>query len=428
MQKAAPTIARIGAMVVFSLSCFGILTFLWLAFGGPIPLKAKTYQLRANFPEAATIAEQADVRISGVTVGKVQSKELDRGASRVTAVLNIDPKYAPLPSDTRAVLRQKTLLGETFVELTPGTRRSAHLKDGAMLANTQIEPTVTLDQILRVFDPKTRDAVRAWVAYGAQQFRGDTPQCLNDARGNRGGSAQGGATVLQVLDAQGTALRDVVHNTGVVFGALNQRQGQLRQLILNSSDTFQALNSEQAALADTFRVFPTFLDESRSTLARLERFANNTRPLVNALKPVADKLAPTFQDLGALAPDLRTLFIHLKPVIRASSTDLPQGARFLRGAPPLFKGLTVFLPQFNPILSYLNYNQDIVAHFFANGGYATHYHLYSQGDGQPHDLLGFWGAIVSMSFNFNTTLPQLDRGNANDLPNYSPCPSHIGHY
>src|SRR5690348_18042729 len=35
-------------------------------------------------------------------------------------VLEIDHKYAPIPKDTEAILRQKTLLGETYVELAPG--------------------------------------------------------------------------------------------------------------------------------------------------------------------------------------------------------------------------------------------------------------------------------------------------------------------
>jgi phospholipid/cholesterol/gamma-HCH transport system substrate-binding protein len=426
MQKSAPTFGRIAAMVLFSLSCFGILTFLWIAFGGPVPLKSSPYQVKVNFPEAATIAEQADVRISGVTVGKVQSKSLDRGASRVTAVLNIEPKYAPLPRDTKAILRQKTLLGETYVELSPGTPGSGKLKDGTTLSNVQVEPTVTLDQILRIFDARTRTAFRGWLAVAAEQFRGSSPMDLNDALGNLAGFAQNGAGTLSVLDAQSAALRDVVHNTGVVFGALNERTGQLRQLILNSSDTFGALSSEQVALADTFRTFPTFLDESRATLARTEAFARNTKPLVDALKPVADKLAPTFHDLGVLAPDLKDLFIRLKPVIAASPRDLPQGARFLRGAPPVFKGLTVFLPEFNPILSFLNYNQDIVAHFFANAGNATYYRESGTTDGQPHHLLGFWGVIVDKSFNVSTQVPPWDRGNSYDLPNWATRSVNVG--
>ena len=39
-------------MVVFALSCFGLLLFLWLAFGGPIPLKPKGYRVSASFAEA----------------------------------------------------------------------------------------------------------------------------------------------------------------------------------------------------------------------------------------------------------------------------------------------------------------------------------------------------------------------------------------
>ena len=43
MNKTRPSLARIAAMVVFALSCFGLLLFLWLAFGGPIPLKPEGY-------------------------------------------------------------------------------------------------------------------------------------------------------------------------------------------------------------------------------------------------------------------------------------------------------------------------------------------------------------------------------------------------
>src|SRR4051812_27993454 len=120
MQKRAPSAARLLGMAVFALSCFGILVFLWISFGGAVPLKPNKYQLRVSFPEATTLAEQADVRIAGVTVGKMRKKDLDGGGTRTRVILDINRRYAPLPRDTRAVLRQKTLLGETFVELSPG--------------------------------------------------------------------------------------------------------------------------------------------------------------------------------------------------------------------------------------------------------------------------------------------------------------------
>src|SRR3954454_10879700 len=329
MQKQAPSAARLFGMAFIALSCFALLTFLWISFGGSVPLKPNKYELRVSFPEATTLAEQADVRMSGVSIGKVRSKDLDKGANRTRVLLDINRRYAPLPKDTRAILRQKTLLGETFVELTPGHPSSGKLADHAILPNAQVEPTVELDEILRVFDPKTKAAFRDWVQESGLQTKGTAPEDLNNALGNLADFASDGSTLLKVLDEQHVAVRQLVKNTGVVFGALNERKGQLRQLVVNSERTFSATASQDRALADTFQIFPVFLDESRVTADRLERFAKNTRPLVNALKPVADNLGPTVRDLGALSPDLESLFVHLKPVIREAPRTLPEASRFL---------------------------------------------------------------------------------------------------
>jgi virulence factor Mce-like protein len=417
MQKEGPSLGRIAAMVIFALSCFGLLTFLWISFGGSVPLKPKQYQLTINFPEATTLAEAADVRIAGVTVGKVRSKDLDKKLNRTTVILRIDPKYAPIPKDSKAILRQKTLLGETFVELSPGNPAAGKLADGGTLDNGQVEKTVELDEILRIFDPSTKKAFQSWVQESAKTISGTAPQDLNNALGNLAGFAQDGASVLQVLDTQSTAVRQLIKNTGVVFGALNERKGQLRQLIVNSDRTFSALQSEQNALADTFRVFPTFLDESKLTLARLETFSNNTRPLVIALKPVADDLGPTVRDLGALAPDLETFFRRLPPVIRDSNVDLPAAAKFLRGAIPVFKGLHVFLPQLNPILSYWNFDQDRIAHFLSAVGFADHYNVAPQGNGITGYALGQFGINNEQSIMLRTNRPATERGNAYLAPN-----------
>jgi virulence factor Mce-like protein len=417
MQKDAPSLGRIMAMVIFALSCFALLTFLWISFGGSVPLKPKEYELRINFPEATTLAEAADVRIAGVTVGKVRSKQLDKKENRTTVVLKIDPKFAPLPRDTRAILRQKTLLGETFVELSPGKPSSGKLPDGGLLANGQVEPTVELDEILRIFDPATKTAFRSWVQESAKTISGTAPKDLNSALGNLAGFAQDGASVLQILDTQSTAVRQLIKNTGVVFGALNERKGQLQQLVLNSDRTFSALQQEQNALADTFHVFPTFLDESKATLARLETFATNTRPLVIDLKPVADDLGPTVRDLGALAPDLEAFFRKLPPVIRSAKTDLPAAAMFLRGAIPVFKGLHVFLPQLNPILSYWNFDQDRIAHFLSAAASAFRYNVAPQPGGLPGYALAQFGISNGESIQLRTTRPSTERGNAYLAPN-----------
>jgi phospholipid/cholesterol/gamma-HCH transport system substrate-binding protein len=200
-----------------------------------------------------------------------------------------------------------------------------------------------------------------------------------------------------------------VKNTGVVFGALNQRKGQLRQLIVNSERTFSATASQDQALADTFQIFPVFLDESKATADRLERFAKNTDPLIKALKPVADNLGPTVRDLGNLSPDLESLFVHLKPVILAAPRTLPQAARFLRGASPVVDALHVFLPEFNPIISFLNFDQNVVAHFLVDGAAALNHRI--NNEPSTHVLPQF-GIVNGRTLSFSQSIPTWARGNA----------------
>src|SRR3954471_14019146 len=399
-------------MVVFTLSCVGLVLFLWLSFGGAVPLKPKGYQVHVHFPEATTLAEEADVRMAGVTIGKVRKKALDKGGARTNVTLEIKPKFAPLPNTTKAILRQKTLLGETYVELTPGTRGAKKLSDGATVADSQVEPTTELDEILRIFDPKTKDAYRQWIAESAAQISKGGGQDLNDALGNLATFAASGEGVLQVLNAQQGALKKTISNTGVVFKALNEREGQLRQLIVNSNDAFQALASPSTALAEVFHIFPTFLDESKLTLARLERFSKNTNPLVTNLKPVADNLGPTVRDLGALAPDLTNLFRRMDPLITVGKRDLPSAERFLTGASPVFDGLHTFLPELNPILSFANFDQKIIGGFLADGQYGTHHLVPGSNSNPPEFTLFQMGVNDAHSIGFFPTRPAWERGNA----------------
>jgi phospholipid/cholesterol/gamma-HCH transport system substrate-binding protein len=405
---------RIPTMVLFAMGCFGLALFLWVSFGGSVPLRANKYQLRVSFPEATTLAEAADVRMSGVTIGKVGRKELDKGANRTRVALNINRRFAPLPKDTHAILREKTLLGETFVELTPGHPATGMLEDHSILPNGQVEPTVQLDEILRVFDPVTKAAFRNWVRNSGRQIRGTAPQDLNDALGNLASFAQDGSSLLQVLDEQHAVVRRLVRNTGVVFGALNRREGQLRQLIVNSQRTFSATASVDDALATTFEIFPTFLDESRLTADRLERFSQNTRPLVIALKPVADNLGPTVRDVSGLSPDLVRLFQHLKPVIRAAPGTLPQAARVLRGARPVLRELHPFLQELNPILSFANFDQQTVANFISISAAALNHRI----NGRPNThVLPQIGITGAESLSLQQTVPETLRANAYPAPN-----------
>ena len=419
MQKQAPTVGKLAGMVVFTLSCFGLLLFLWLSFGGPVPLRPEGYRVQVALPEAATLAEEADVRLAGVNVGKVKSKELE-APDRTLVELELDSRYAPIPEDTRAILRQKTLLGETYVELTPGSENADDLGDGGRLADGNVEPTVEIDEIFSAFDPATRQAFRDWLAELQRVVRHGRSQDINDALGNLAPFAEEGAEVLEVLDSQDQAVEELIRNTGEVFEALGEREGQLAELIQNGNNVFEATASRDDALAETFEVFPTFLDESRLTLNRLEGFSRETRPLVNQLKPAADDLAPTVRDLGVLAPDLENLFRDLDPLIDASERNYPALERTLRGAGPLLRDAVPFFQELNPIFSYANFDQRVLALFLVTGGATLNGGLQADpndGEGVPQRYVRGYGIINGEGLQAGDSVPDNFTGNTYPEPN-----------
>jgi phospholipid/cholesterol/gamma-HCH transport system substrate-binding protein len=424
MIKQAPTLGRIAAMVGFTLSVFLLLMFLWISFGGVLPLKPEGYHFRAAFPEAALLVEEADVRLAGVNVGKVKGKELAAGGRRTIAEIEIDERFAPIPRDTRAILRQKSLLGETYVALSPGSRGAGDLPEGALLRRSQVDGTVELDEIFGIFDEETRRNFQAWLHESGIATTGDYGRDFNDALGNAAPFFEDGADVLRPLDEQELALRRLVRNTGRAFAAISEEEGALRELIVGGEATFSALASRDESLAETFQVFPTFLRETRATVRRLERFARNTDPLVRDLRQPATDLAPTLRDLGDLSPKLERLFRDIDPLVEASRPGLPAAERVLAGAEPLLESVHLFMPELNPTLAYLSFARQQVAGFLSTGGSAlagtavgeTGTGGYS-GAGEGEHYLPQAAIIDTRSLQRRETRPFWERGNAYVAPN-----------
>jgi phospholipid/cholesterol/gamma-HCH transport system substrate-binding protein len=370
MNKQAPSAGRILTMVLFAASCIGLLLFLWLSFGGSIPLAPQGYRFTAEFNDAVELGVQSDVRISGVDVGKVVSVSLDRHSGLTRAVIQLDPRFAPRPADTRAILRAKSLLGETYVELTPGSASGRKLADGAILPRGQISPTVDLDQILSTFDPATRQAFRTWQQQDAIALT-NRGQQFNAAFAELYPFATNVDSVLSVLRRDSADTSTFLRDTGQVFSALSKTPAQLQGLIRNSNALFAATAARDTALANTIRAFPAFLVGTRLTIARVNRFAANTKPLIDELRPAAVQLSPALEASVPLAPELKTLLTNIGPLTAASKAGVPALERFLNDSVPWLTRLKPYLGNLIPVFDYINVYRREIAAFFANSTATT---------------------------------------------------------
>ena len=371
MSKRAPSTAQLLVIVGFALSCFGILLFLWVTFGGPTPFRAKPYEIKVPFNEATQLAEQSDVRISGVNVGKVRNIALAPNGRQALATVDIDNKYAPLPKSTRAILRTKTLLGETYIELTPGDGNGPELADGGIVPEANVAESVQLDEIFRTFDPETRAAFQTWMQESAIAINGQG-QGLSTAFAEFEPTFSDLDKLFRVLDTQRLAIGQLFRNGATSLQALRGREGELASLIDSSNAVFQTTAQRDRDIEALFRAFPTFQDESRLTLDRLKVFALNTDPLMRQLVPAAKQLSPTLVAFANLAPEAKGFFKGLSTVIGLAPTGFPALRKLFRDDfPPLLRALDPFLRNLNPLLAGLNLYKHEVTSFFANVTAAT---------------------------------------------------------
>jgi len=80
----------------------------------------ETYVVQARFDNVGDLKVRAPVALAGVTIGRVAAISVDPSDYRAVVMLRIDSKFDNLPIDTDAIIATAGLLGDKYIELTPG--------------------------------------------------------------------------------------------------------------------------------------------------------------------------------------------------------------------------------------------------------------------------------------------------------------------
>jgi len=117
----------------------GIAALIWLAmratdYGQDIG--KDTYTISARFTNVGDLKDRSPVKIGGVTVGMVESIELDPVTFEAVVSMNVASKFDEIPSDTGASVLTSGVLGDRYIGLEPGGAPDM-LQDGDELFITQ---------------------------------------------------------------------------------------------------------------------------------------------------------------------------------------------------------------------------------------------------------------------------------------------------
>ena len=138
MKRTALDLA-VGVFVIL-----GILALGWLSIrlGKVELLGGENYTVTADFPSAGGLKSGSTIEIAGVQVGRVTGIRLDNYQARV--VMSIQ-KGVKLTEDSIASIKTKGLIGEKFVQISPGGSDRV-IKPGGKI--TEVEPPIDLEELI----------------------------------------------------------------------------------------------------------------------------------------------------------------------------------------------------------------------------------------------------------------------------------------
>ena len=224
-----------------------VLAYLVTQMGGDFNLTG-AYHLRAMFQTATDLVPGDDVTMSGIRVGKVES--FHPSSSGVEVLLTLHGDGTPVYEDARAVIREKNLLGEAYVEVNRGQDRAQPMPDGGRITQDHTLTPVEVDQVLNTLDPQVRDRL-AMVINTLGQATAGRGADLNASAGD----VQQLAVDLQVIShtlAQSSGNLDaLIADLRKVMETIAAWHVQFRGLIANWDLVMQTLASREAALQGT---------------------------------------------------------------------------------------------------------------------------------------------------------------------------------
>ena len=280
------------------------------------------YVVYTEFENASQLVRGNEVRIAGTTVGSVDDIQLtNHGGARVKLKIT-KANYTPLREGTRAIIRLQALSGvaNRYIDLQLAPAGRTKIDDGGTIRSTETTSAVDLDQLISIFDRKTRASLQGVIRGFGTEYAGVSERT---SRGWLYLNPQLAATsrLFEELTRDTPAFEKFILASDDLVTTLAERKQDLTGLVSNLADFTGDLAAKRVELADAISQLPPFLRRANTTFVNLRAALDDLRPLVRESKPVAKRLRPFFAELRPLARDAIPTIRDLSQLVRRPGED-----------------------------------------------------------------------------------------------------------
>lgn len=279
------------------LAALAVTGFLILNSSGSFNPFEKRMRLKARFVSAEGLNPGADVRLAGVSVGKVEDVRFlppdSAEPERIEVTLSVAEQFEGKPisdlirTDSTAQMVATSVLGnDKMINITPGTSKGAAIQDNALLLSSDTvglsELTSTGNDLLKQINKLAGPANE--ILTKANQGEGTLGRVINDE------------TLYKSLD-------DAVVEIRSVMAKANRGEGSAGKL-LNDPSLYDNLNRTVTQL----ETIAADIRAGRGSAGKFmtdEALYNETRSAVTELRTSAQKISEIADDVRLITTDLK---------------------------------------------------------------------------------------------------------------------------
>ena len=314
-----------------------LLVLIYFGFTKANPFHSAT-EVKAAFKTVNDLKEGSQVRVAGVTVGKVKSIESVTGGKSgegAIVTMEVEDKGLPLHEDMTMKVRPRIFLeGNWFVDVSPGSPSAPLYEEGDMVPVQQTAAPVQFGQVLTALQSDTREDLQIVLdEYGRALCGKDVKkECRSAGAAGYNRSIEywepafkNSAIVNQaMLGEEEHDLSNYIKGADRFARGINRDPEALKSLITDLATTAQAFAADEQKLSDTIEELPLTLIAGRRALGELNeafpplrRLVADLRPTVRASGPALDAQYPLIQQLRKFVsePELKGLVRDLRRTV-----------------------------------------------------------------------------------------------------------------
>ncbi len=306
-----------------------IAALLWAAFNvDSLPLIGGGTTYSAAFSEAGGLKPGDEVRIAGVSVGKVTGVGLEDGHVKVTFKIKGGPQFG---TQTGASIRIKTVLGQKYLALEPAG-------PGQLDAAKEIplSRTVSAYDVVDAFSQLTTTVQQVDTKQLADALNTISADFQNTSADVKA-SLDGLSRLSRTIASRDAALQQLLTHADSVSGVLSERSDQLTALINDGNLLLQEIEARRAVIhellvntsslavelsglvADDRAKIGPALDNLHAVLALLQREQKNLDQGVKMLAPFVRVFANNLGNGRWFDTYIQNLVLTIPPSVRTQS-------------------------------------------------------------------------------------------------------------